>query len=1002
MQCFGEIGRTKTWEFMMIKRDCLLFVFLILLYAFFCPSTGLAETKQPYSYLKEGTRAFQSGQISRAIALWTEGKKSAEFWGEEEFLEHFSSRIAMANLLIAIGLDSYLKEGVNALESGQIKRAITIWIKGKTKVEEREEKGLNDDIEKYFEGLFKLRIGMAYNNLGRYYDARWYLMNVLGCAYRIRRKNKILERDLRLNSSLYSAIAELNLGWYDRALIGLEWAWKHCEIWDSAKKKAILVNKGMALMKIGQYEKALLSLKQAQELNGTGVKDSEDGDVLSSIASLYIQLGKYEKAILYYQKALEIYKEIHSLTSEARTLMYIGKVYQELLGQGETGLSCYQKALSICNIAEDLKGKRQALVNIGDYYKSSNMYNESLIYYKKADAITCRLGDFTGFALIESKMADAYLALDQHDKALKHLEKAVGLAAKAHNYVSAGGHLARLGDVYLRLGQTEKGLSYYKEASAVYKEFGDGKNAGYVLNNLGRAMFRAGEFTQAKLHFQSAIEAWESIRGQIKTSSERTGFQSTLPNTYSILATACLAQDDQISAFEAVERSRAKSFLDLLGTRSIGRQRSNRKTDKILTTERQLAGLREKQVELASSPVGSKTRSALKAVNQEISELDKKRLELIDQLRREDPELGALTVVDPIKLNEIQSLLPDRMALVEFFHPGKLNILGKEQNQLWVFAVHKKGLEFKAVDVPKSKLEKTLNEYAQFLSDEYSDRNAVKLTSHKLYEWLIKPVEPILERIKADTLVFVPWGPMFKIPFSTLAPEKSESLIASRNIVIAPSAGVYRFLKIKQASGRKKILAVGNPDTALNLLSGAEKEVAEVSKIFKKSIVRTRSQATESFIKSGYDALGNPDVVHFACHGIFNEKAPQLSHLALTPDQKNDGNLEMYEIFDLDWKGVSLVTLSSCSSGKGKLGAGNDLIGLTRGFMFAGAPAVLCSLWDVDDEATRALMKEFYSNYLNGMSKPGALRKAQESIKKMPKWSHPYYWSAFVLFGNWE
>ena len=94
--------------------------------------------------------------------------------------------------------------------------------------------------------------------------------------------------------------------------------------------------------------------------------------------------------------------------------------------------------------------------------------------------------------------------------------------------------------------------------------------------------------------------------------------------------------------------------------------------------------------------------------------------------------------------------------------------------------------------------------------------------------------------------------------------------------------------------------------------------------------------------------------------------------------------------------------MAACSSGKGKLGAGDDLIGLTRGFMFAGAPSILCSLWDVDDEATRTLMVSFYKNYLSGMSKPEALRKAQVAMQKSKKWSHPYYWSAFVLFGDWE
>lgn len=243
---------------------------------------------------------------------------------------------------------------------------------------------------------------------------------------------------------------------------------------------------------------------------------------------------------------------------------------------------------------------------------------------------------------------------------------------------------------------------------------------------------------------------------------------------------------------------------------------------------------------------------------------------------------------------------------------------------------------------------------------------------------------------------------MFKIPFATLTPENGQALVTHKNIVMSPSAGVQRFLSKKQTSGRKRIFAMGNPDTALTPLIGAEKEVTDIAALFKNAIVKKRSQATETQIKTSYKSLGDPDVVHLATHGIFNPTAPQLSHLALTPDQNNDGKLEMHEVYNLDWKGVSLVTLSACSSGKGKLGAGDDLMGLTRGFMFAGSPAVLCSLWDVDDEATRVLMVDFYKHYLGGMSKAQALRSAQMTMMNSKKWSHPNYWSAFVLFGSFE
>jgi len=528
------------------------------------------------------------------------------------------------------------------------------------------------------------------------------------------------------------------------------------------------------------------------------------------------------------------------------------------------------------------------------------------------------------------------------------------------------------------------------------------KGEGMVLNNIGYAMLCTGKPVKAEIHLESAIKAWESIRRQVKTGRERTGFQSTLPDVYGNLAAARLAQGDQPGAFEAIERGRAKSFLDLLGTRGAGALRSKKKTVQIAGVEKQLSGLRERHVKLASSPAGAKTRSTRKAVNQQISVLDKQRLELIDQLRRTDPELGSLTVVDPPNLKEIQSLLPDGTAFVEYFHLGEHIVSGKNQDELWIFVVNARELHFKAVDISKSGLEKTLEQYAKLVADISSDPEDVATTGAKLYKWLIKPIEPISQLTDSETLVIVPWGPMFKIPFAALKPKGGKPLCEGKNIVMVPSAGVYRYLVKKRASGRKNILAIGNPKTAMTPLPGAEKEAREIAGLFEESTIYTKNKATEGLIKKNYATLGRPDIVHLACHGIFNERAPQLSHLALTPDQKNDGKLEMHELFDLDWRGVSLVTMSACSSGKGKLGAGDDLVGLTRGFMFAGAPSILCSLWDVDDEATRTLMVSFYKSYLGGMSKPEALRKAQISMMNNKKWSHPYYWSAFVLFGDWE
>jgi len=153
--------------------------------------------------------------------------------------------------------------------------------------------------------------------------------------------------------------------------------------------------------------------------------------------------------------------------------------------------------------------------------------------------------------------------------------------------------------------------------------------------------------------------------------------------------------------------------------------------------------------------------------------------------------------------------------------------------------------------------------------------------------------------------------------------------------------------------------------------------------------------------------LGQYRIVHFATHGVFNDRQPELSGIVLSlfdesGRAREDGFLRLHDIYNLNLP-VDMVVLSACQTGLGKQVRGEGLIGLTRGFMYAGAARVVASLWKVDDEATAELMKVFYQRMLkDGMSPPAALREAQMSLRRQRRWSAPYYWAGFVLQGEWK
>jgi CHAT domain-containing protein len=153
-------------------------------------------------------------------------------------------------------------------------------------------------------------------------------------------------------------------------------------------------------------------------------------------------------------------------------------------------------------------------------------------------------------------------------------------------------------------------------------------------------------------------------------------------------------------------------------------------------------------------------------------------------------------------------------------------------------------------------------------------------------------------------------------------------------------------------------------------------------------------------------ALSQYRIVHFATHGVTDPDHPELSEIILSLVDENgakqDGRVRLYEIYNLNLP-AELVVISACESGVGKQLKGEGLIALTRGFMYAGAPRVVASLWKVEDSATAALMAEFYKEMFTNAREPAAaLRAAQLNISKQRRWREPYFWAGFVIQGEWR
>jgi CHAT domain-containing protein len=264
------------------------------------------------------------------------------------------------------------------------------------------------------------------------------------------------------------------------------------------------------------------------------------------------------------------------------------------------------------------------------------------------------------------------------------------------------------------------------------------------------------------------------------------------------------------------------------------------------------------------------------------------------------------------------------------------------------------------------------------------------------------------------------------LPFQALYSARGRYLVEDHSVTYLSSASLMQFTKAKRKAVGEKILAVGNPSFEFSKvnLPMSELEVDEIRRLYPRSAGIAKADASEEKVKT---LAPDYDVLHFATHAELNKNDPLSSAILLATGGRDDGRLQVREIFAMDLK-ASLVVLSGCETGLGQLSSGDELVGLTRAFIYAGTPSVVASLWKVDDASTAQLMSGFYRN-LKSKTKVESLRQAQldmirgkasigllaqrgvggvgklgqspagKSSDSIPT-SHPYFWAPFILVGD--
>jgi len=527
------------------------------------------------------------------------------------------------------------------------------------------------------------------------------------------------------------------------------------------------------------------------------------------------------------------------------------------------------------------------------------------------------------------------------------------------------------------------------EAQRALEEL-DGFHAPWIsyraLNTLGKLRELEGERDQAESLYLRAIAELELLRGNIKLDELRMSFGKDKYEVYENVVGVNLRKGDAPAAFQFVERSKSRTLIDQMArgvetARESGGNESPR-LKRIQKIREELNILYSRLNELGTSGRPTATDGTTKS---EIANREKEFVELLRAEGSERPGWATLESTPSASIADVQNMLEPDEVLVEYYSMGdtfQAFVIGRDAFQVFSELAQAKETRdsIRGLNFQLSKFH---------LQPAYLSRHSASLFAaarhhlQNLHRQLIAPIAHLLASSKR--LIIVPHQMLHYVPFHALF-DGSNYLIDRFAISYAASASVLRICRNRQpgGTGRELVLAVAD-----SLTPHINDEVEALRRLLPDADFFVGAEAGEDKLRKFGPTAGK---IHIASHGIFRADNPDFSSLRL-------GNnwLNLFDIFNLSL-GAEVTTLSACETGMNDVLGGDELLGLARGFLRAGTPSLVVSLWMVNDRSTAQLMSRFYRGLRDGLSKAHALREAILEVKE--SFPHPYYWAPFILLGK--
>ena len=480
------------------------------------------------------------------------------------------------------------------------------------------------------------------------------------------------------------------------------------------------------------------------------------------------------------------------------------------------------------------------------------------------------------------------------------------------------------------------------------------------------------------------------------------------------LLSVLVKENRPADALTLAERAKARALLDILQQGRVNIQKAM--TVKEQEEERQLKSqLTQLNKQLARVKQSDKQDAAVRVAEVE-SQLEKARLNyeaFQNALYAAHPELKTQRGEAPIiSTQELAGLLPNASSvLLEY-------LVTDEQTYLFSITRPAENAETQVqvytVSIKRAELAKQIESFRQQLANRDL---GFRTSAVKLYDLFVKPAQAQL-RGKTN-IVIAPDNSLWDLPFQALVNGAGRFLLEDASITYAPSLTVLREMTKRRLSqtATRTLLALGNPvlgtapakrnglsmrDGSRDQLPESGEEVKALARLYgaARSKVYVGAEAREDRVKS---EAGGAGILHFSTHGTLNNAAPMYSYLTLAEVGPNDdGLLEAWELMQLDLK-AELAVLSACETARGRIGAGEGVIGFSWAMFIAGVPSTVVSQWKVDSASTRDLMVNFHRSLISKQTRPtktDALRQAALKLMRNPETSHPFYWAGFVLVGD--